>query len=62
MSMSDGVVQSAPAPRFSRSVPRPPVAPRRPGFHTRKVLAAAGYDQKALAALAASGVIPVEED
>jgi alpha-methylacyl-CoA racemase len=58
----DGVVQSAPAPRFSRSVPRPPVAPRRPGFHTRTVLAAAGYDQKALAALAASGVIPVEED
>jgi alpha-methylacyl-CoA racemase len=57
-----GVVQSAPAPRFSRSGPPPPVAPRRPGSHTRAVLAAAGYEQKALAALAASGVIPVEED
>ena len=54
----DGLAQNAPAPRFSRSVPAPPAAPRLPGADTRAVLAAAGYDDPALAALAAAGVIP----
>ena len=54
----DGVVQNAPAPRFSRSAPERPAAPRLPGADTRSVLAAAGYDEQSLAALAAAGVIP----
>jgi alpha-methylacyl-CoA racemase len=53
-----GVVQNAPAPRFSRSAPERPEAPRLPGTDTRSVLAAAGYDEQSLAALAAAGVIP----
>jgi alpha-methylacyl-CoA racemase len=57
-----GVVQNAPAPRFSRTAPPPPEPPRRAGADTRAVLASAGYDTTALAALAASGVIPAEED
>lgn len=54
----DGLVQNAPAPRFSRSLPGRPEAARRPGMDTSKVLAEAGYDEDALAALAAAGVIP----
>ncbi len=51
----DGVVQAAPAPRFSRSVadrPRPPVAA---GAHTDAVLAEAGFSADEIAALHASG-------
>lgn len=54
----DGLAQNAPAPRFSRSTPDRPVAARRPGADTRKILAEAGYGEQALAALAAAGVIP----
>jgi alpha-methylacyl-CoA racemase len=54
----DGVVQNAPAPRFSRSAPATPAPPRLPGTDTRAVLAAAGYDEQELAALAEAGVIP----
>jgi alpha-methylacyl-CoA racemase len=57
-----GVVQSAPAPRFSRSAPERPAAPRPPGADTRRVRADAGYDAPALAALAAAGVIPLEQE
>lgn len=53
----DGLAQNAPAPRFSRSAPAPPAAPRLPGADTRAVLAEAGYDDLALAELAAAGVI-----
>ena len=58
----DGVAQGAPAPRFSRSVPATPLAPRRPGADTRAMLEAAGYDRQALAGLAADGIIPEQED
>ena len=57
-----GLVQNAPAPRFSRSAPGRPAAPRLPGSDTREVLAGAGYDEQALAALAAAGVIPNEQE
>ena len=57
-----GVPQNAPAPRFSRSAPASPAVPRLPGEDTRMVLAAAGYDEQALAALAATGVIPEDQE
>jgi alpha-methylacyl-CoA racemase len=57
-----GVAQGAPAPRFSRSAAGMPEAPRRPGADTRAVLDEAGYDQQALAELAAAGVIPEEQE
>ena len=57
-----GLVQNAPAPRFSRSAPAQPAPPRLPGSDTREVLAGAGYDEQALAALAAAGVIPKEQE
>ncbi len=57
----DGLVQNAPAPRFSRSAPSQPTGPRPQGADTRAVLAAAGYDETALAALADEGVIPREQ-
>lgn len=57
-----GVAQGAPAPRFSRSAPGMPEAPQRPGADTWAVLGEAGYDQQALAELAAAGVIPGEKE
>jgi alpha-methylacyl-CoA racemase len=51
----NGVVQPAPAPRFSRStadMPRPPVAP---GEHTRAVLAEAGFSAAEIDVLHAKG-------
>lgn len=53
-----GMVQNAPAPRFSRSAPEQPDAPHPPGADTRAVLAEAGYDADTLATLAQAGVIP----
>jgi alpha-methylacyl-CoA racemase len=40
----DGIVQPAPAPRFSRSTPAPPTPPRGPGADTRQVLEEWGVD------------------
>ncbi len=57
-----GVMQNAPAPRFSRSAPAVPSATRRPGADTRQVLATIGYDPQEIAALAAAGVIPSEQE
>jgi len=53
----DGVVQPGPAPRFDRT---PAAAPRRApeiGAHTDELLAEAGYDGAAIAALRAQGVV-----
>lgn len=53
----DGVVQPAPAPRFSAtptSVRRPPP---RPGEHTDELLAEAGFDAERIAALRAAGAV-----
>jgi alpha-methylacyl-CoA racemase len=51
----DGVVQAAPAPRFSRSQPDAPRAPVKPGTHTDALLAEAGFSTDEIAALRASG-------
>lgn len=53
----DGVVQPAPAPRFSRSVPGAPRRAPELGEHGDEVLAEAGYDAAAIAALRAEGVV-----
>jgi alpha-methylacyl-CoA racemase len=53
----DGVVQPAPAPRFSRSVPAAPRRAPEVGQHGDEVLAEAGYDAAAIAALRAEGVV-----
>ena len=53
----DGVVQPAPAPRFSRSVPAAPRRAPELGEHGDEVLAEAGYDAAAIAALRAEGVV-----
>jgi alpha-methylacyl-CoA racemase len=56
----DGLVQNAPAPRFSRSRPDLPRRATRPGSDTRKVLKEAGIDGDRIQALADGGVIPSE--
>jgi alpha-methylacyl-CoA racemase len=50
----DGVVQPAPAPRFSRSTPEPPTAPAPPD---RSVLTGWGFDGAEVDRLAADGVL-----
>jgi alpha-methylacyl-CoA racemase len=53
----EGVVQPAPAPRFSRTpgaISRPPA---RPGEHSDEVLAELGLDAERIAALRASGAV-----
>ncbi|OYU96661.1 MAG: carnitine dehydratase, partial [Burkholderiales bacterium PBB5] len=52
----NGVVQPAPAPRFSRSQPETPSAPVAAGTHTDTVLADAGFTAAEIAALRAAGV------
>ncbi|MGW0287563.1 CaiB/BaiF CoA transferase family protein [Streptomyces sp. NPDC003236] len=55
---AEGVVQPAPAPRFSRTpgaIQRPPAEP---GQHTEEVLADWGFTDEDLAALRATGVTP----
>jgi alpha-methylacyl-CoA racemase len=54
-----GIVQNAPAPRFSRTRPAPPTPASRPGTDTRDVLAAWGFDDEEIGVLAGAGVIPV---
>ncbi len=51
----DGVVQPGPAPRFDRSRPAPPRSAPTLGQHTDAVLAEAGFDAAAIAALRAAG-------
>lgn len=53
----DGVVQPAPAPRFSRSGEVAPRAAPQVGEHGREVLAEAGYASAAIDALVAQGVL-----
>ncbi|SHG37676.1 CaiB/BaiF CoA-transferase family protein [Massilia sp. CF038] len=53
----DGVTQPAPAPRFSRSVPQPGIAPAAPGQHTAQVLADWGWTPHEIEALAQQGII-----
>ncbi|MEI8305085.1 MAG: CaiB/BaiF CoA-transferase family protein [Burkholderiales bacterium] len=52
-----GVMQPAPAPRFSRTPPATPVAPSAAGADTDAVLRDWGFDAAALGALRGAGVI-----
>ncbi len=52
----DGVVQPAPAPRFSRSRVDTPQAAPRPGEHSRSVLGEAGFSEAEVDRLLAAGV------
>jgi alpha-methylacyl-CoA racemase len=54
----DGVMQNAPAPRFSRSVPPAPRPPRKPGQDAGHVLAELGYDAAGIEDLRRSGALP----
>lgn len=53
----DGVVQPAPAPRFSATPTRTPTAPRRPGEDTAEILSELGLAAGQIADLQARGVI-----
>ncbi|MFB9243908.1 CoA transferase [Massilia antarctica] len=53
----DGVMQPAPAPRFSRTVPELSSAPAYPGQHSAAVLSDWGWDDAKVAGLAAQGII-----
>ncbi len=57
-----GVVQAAPAPRFSRTLAETPHAAPRPGADTHAILSGVGYDETSLQALAAAGVIPQQQE
>ena len=50
-----GVVQPAPAPRFSRSQPAQPTPPVKAGTHTDAILAEAGFSADEIAALRTAG-------
>ena len=52
-----GMMQPAPAPRFSRSEPSIRRPPPTPGQHTREVLGDMGYDAQRIDALFASGAV-----
>jgi alpha-methylacyl-CoA racemase len=52
-----GVVQPAPAPRFSRTPPDPPRPPARPGAHTDQALADWGVAPDEVARLRAAGAV-----
>ena len=54
---SGGVLQPAPAPRFSRTASGRPAAPRRPGADTDAVLASLGLTGERIAALRAAGTV-----
>jgi alpha-methylacyl-CoA racemase len=53
----DGVVQPAPAPRFSRSRPGAPTAPSRPGADSAAILADWGFAAAAIDRLREQGII-----
>jgi len=54
-----GVMQAAPAPRFSRSVAAAPLATRPAGSEGEAVLGEAGFSQAEVQALRAAGVLRV---
>jgi alpha-methylacyl-CoA racemase len=53
----DGVIQPAPAPRFSRSRPATPTPPSSPGDHTHALLREIGLPPDAVTALSDAGVV-----
>ena len=52
-----GIVQPAPAPRFSRTPASLSYPPPHPGEHTAEALADWGFDEGEIAALADAGAI-----
>jgi alpha-methylacyl-CoA racemase len=56
----DGIVQNAPAPRFSNSSPDRPSPPPSPGRDTKTVLSEAGYSEGEIEQLIESGVAAVD--
>lgn len=52
-----GIVQPAPAPRFSRTAPGRPALPPEPGAHGRDIMRELGLDEKEIAALFHSGAV-----
>ncbi|HXR31673.1 MAG TPA: CoA transferase, partial [Solirubrobacterales bacterium] len=55
----DGVLQPAPAPRFSRTVPEMGAAPRPAGADTEAVLADFGFSQAEIGRLRDAGVVGI---
>lgn len=53
----DGVVQPAPAPRFSRTPGAIPCSPAEPGEHSEAILADWGFNSEEIAALLAAGAV-----
>ncbi|CAM9510461.1 unnamed protein product [Sphacelaria rigidula] len=53
----DGVVQPAPAPRFSATPTTIPVAPTVSGSHTDEIMRSSGYDDREIAELQQAGII-----
>jgi len=53
----DGIVQPAPAPRFSRTAPEIQRSPSHPGQQTDEILAEVGLDESAIASLRDAGAI-----
>jgi alpha-methylacyl-CoA racemase len=56
----DGLVQPAPAPRFSRTAPDKPAAPHAEGSDTREILLRYGFEESELVALQNCGAIDAE--
>jgi alpha-methylacyl-CoA racemase len=54
---NDGVLQPAPAPRFSRTTPEISCPPAHAGQHTREVLADWGFAPDDIAKLVESGAV-----
>jgi alpha-methylacyl-CoA racemase len=57
----DGVVQPAPAPRFSRTPSKIQRPPARPGEHTEEALREWGFNPSELERLRSSGAIGVRD-
>ena len=53
----DGIVQPAPAPRFSATPTTIPVAPTASGTHTDEIMRSSGYDDGEIAELQQAGII-----
>ncbi len=53
----DGIMQPAPAPRFSRTAPEIQRSPSHPGQQTDEILAEIGLDDAAIASLRAAGAV-----
>ncbi len=53
----DGVIQPAPAPRFSATPTTIPVAPTASGTHTDEIMRSSGYDDGEIAELQQAGII-----